>query len=188
MSDNNLGNFFDAENFNDDAGDSDSENWKPVKQFGNELFKKAIDILNLTETICDLLPGDGDDHAEITKRLMLENAMIVPAKIKGALGVDEVYSIVMESAVIIKVNICQLKAQLWACKAIHDVDEKYLEVLYDEIEKFKKIFIQWVSSFDKENDLPDEWHLFNDPALFPDDDEPFDAKGFMENFDPEGDE
>ncbi|MEP7142858.1 MAG: hypothetical protein ABI707_08310 [Ferruginibacter sp.] len=184
MSDDNLGNFFDAENFNDESGESDHESWKPLKIHGNALFKKAIDILNLTETICDVLPDD--EHAEITRRLMLENAMIIPAKIKGALGVDEVYSIVMESAVIIKVNICQLKAQLWACNAIHDIEEKYLDVLKDEIEVFKKIFIQWVSSFDKENDLPDEWHLFNDPATFPDDDEPFDAKDFLENLDPEG--
>lgn len=186
MSDDNLGNFFDAENFNDAGDESNGESWKPVKVYGNELFKKAIDILNLAETICDLLPED--DHAEITKRLMLENAMTVPTKIKGALAVDEVYSIVMESAVIIKVNICQLKAQLWACGALHNIEEKYLDVLKVEIEKFRKIFIQWVGSFDKENDLPDEWHLFNDPGTFPADDEPFDAKGFMENFNPEDDD
>jgi hypothetical protein len=183
MSDDNLGNFFDAENFKDATDDGNGEGWKPVKKFGNELFKKGIDILNLTETICDLLPED--DHADITKRLMLENAMMVPGKIKGALAVNDVYCIVMESAVIIKVNICQLKAQLWACNAIHNIEEKYLDVLQEEIEVFKKIFVQWVTAFDKENDLPDEWHLFNDPATFPVDDEPFDAKGFFENFDPE---
>ncbi|MEP7110081.1 MAG: hypothetical protein ABI760_18950 [Ferruginibacter sp.] len=185
MSTDNPGNFFRSESFNDEDGDNKNENWKPVKIHGNALFKKAIDILNLTETICDVLPED--EHADITRRLMMENAMIVPAKIKGAMAVEEVYSIVMENAVIIKVNICQLKAQLWACDAIHSVEEKYLDVLKDEIESFKKIFIQWVTSFDKENDLPDEWHLFNDPGTFPDDDEPFDAKSFLENFDPDDD-
>ena len=186
MSDNNLGNFFDAENFKNESDDRNSENWKPVKFFGNELFKKGIDILNLTRTICDVLPVD--EHAEITKQLMMENAMLVTSKIKGAMAIDEVYSLVMENAVIIKVNICQLKDQLWACNAIHEVEQKYLDVLNDEIESFKKIFIQWVGSFDKENDLPDEWHLFNDPAKFPEDDEPFDARSFMENFDPEDDD
>jgi hypothetical protein len=186
MSDNNLGNFFDAHNFKDDSDNRNGENWKPVKVFGNELFKKAIDVLNLTKTICDVMPAD--DHAEITRGLMLENAMIVPAKIKGAMAVDDVYSLVMENAVLIKVNICQLKEQLWACNAFHEVDQKYLDVLNDEISAFKKIFIQWVSSFEKENDLPDDWHLFNDPASFPEDDEPFDAGRFLENFDPEDDE
>lgn len=181
MSEDNIGNFFGAENFQD--GENNGDSLKPVKIYGQELFKKAIDILNLTKTICDLLPED--DHADITKRLMMENAMIVPGKIKGAMGVDDVYSIVMESAVIIKVNICELKAQLWACSNIDCVEERYLDVLKDEIDEFKNIFIRWVSSFDKENDLPDEWHLFNDPASFPDDDEPFNAKDFFENFDPE---
>ena len=121
------------------------------------------------KTIGDLL--EEDEHAEITKRLMLENAMIVTTKIKGTLAADEVYSFVMESAVIIKVNISQLKAQLWACGALHNIEEKYLDVLKVEIENCRKIFIQWVATFDKENDLPDEWHLFNNPDTFPADDE-----------------
>ncbi len=164
MSNDNLGNFFNADDF--DSDDENAENWKPIKVNGNALFKKAIEILNLTESLCDVLPDD--DHAAVTKRLMLENAMLVPSKIKGAMGVDEVYSLVMESAVIIKVNIMELKAQLWACSALHGIEEKYVDVLRNEIEAFKKIFIQWVTSFDKENDLPDEWYLFNDPSSFPD--------------------
>ncbi|MEO5891032.1 MAG: hypothetical protein ABIQ31_12305 [Ferruginibacter sp.] len=184
MNDDNLGNFLDAGSF-DEEEDDNSENWKPARIHGRALFKKSIDILNLTETICDVLPDD--DHAEVTRRLMLENATIVPAKIKGAMGMDGVYCILMENAVIIKVNICQLKAQLWACSALHEIEDKYLDVVKTEIDEFKKIFIQWVGSFDKENDLPDEWHLFNDPTSFPDDDEPFDAKSFMANFDPDDD-
>jgi len=186
MSDDNLGNFLRAENFNDREDERNSENWKPVKIYGNALFKKAIEILNITQTICDVLPDD--EHAVVTKQLMMENAMLVPAKIKGATGIDGLYSVLMETAVIIKVNICQLNAQLWACSAIHSIEEKYLDVLRVQIEEFKQIFIQWVTSFDKENDMPDEWHLFNNPANFPDNDEPFDAKSFMENFDPEDDE
>lgn len=62
----------------------------------------------------------------------------------------------------------ELKAQLCACNALHGIEEKYVDVLRNEIEAFKKIFIQWVISFDKKNDLPDEWYLFNDPSSFPD--------------------
>ena len=29
--------------------------------------------------------------------------------------------------------------------------------------------------------MPNEWHLFNDPASFPQDDEPFDAGNFFDN-------
>lgn len=163
-----LGNFLDADDFHD--ADNDNESWKPVKVHAEELFRKSIDILNLTQTICDLLPGEDEG---ITQRLMMENASIIPAKIKGAMAVDEVYSIVMENAVIIKVNICQLKAQLWACSEIHGIEKKYTGILENEIKDFKEIFIKWVSCFDKTNDLPDDWHLFNNPADFPQDDEPF---------------
>ncbi|MBI1780189.1 MAG: hypothetical protein HYR66_02315 [Sphingobacteriales bacterium] len=170
----NPGNFLNADDFRDD--DNENEGWKPIKIHGKELFRKSIDILNTTQTICDLL---SEDDNEVTGRLMMENASIIPAKIKGAMAVDHVYIIVMENAVIIKVNICQLKAQLWACKEIHGVEEKYTEVLKKEIEAFKEIFIKWVSCFDKTNDLPDDWHLFNNPADFPPDDEPFNPEDYF---------
>ena len=162
MTNDNLGNFFNADDFGDDEENEDS--WKPIKVNGNALFKKSIDILNLTQSLCDVLPET--EQAENTKRLMLENSMVVATKIKGAISVDEVYSIVMENAVVIKINIVQLKAQLVACNALHGIEENYLDVLSNEIAVFKKIFILWVKCFDKENDLPDDWYLFNDPSTF----------------------
>ena len=85
------------------------------------MFKKAVAILNLTESLCDVLPDD--DHATVTKRLMQENAMIIPSKIKGVKAVDEIFCTVVESTVIIKVNIIELKAQLWVCNAFNEVEE-----------------------------------------------------------------
>ena len=74
------------------------------------MFKKAIDILNITRTIGDLLAdADGGEH---TARLMIENAVMVPAKIRGVISMDGVCSLEMERAVIIKVNITELKTQL----------------------------------------------------------------------------
>ena len=58
------------------------------------------------------------------------------------------------------------------------VEQTYIDVLRNEIEAFRKIFIDWVAAMDKETDLPDEWHLFNDPANFPEDDEPFNPDSF----------
>lgn len=162
MEDENLGNFFDAFDDNEDS----QETWKPIKIHGNALYKKAIEILNLTVTICDLFVED-DDQSETTKKLMMENALLIPAKIKGGMAIDETYSLVMENAVIIKVNICELKAQLWACEVLHEIDKEYIAVLHNEINLFRQLFVDWVSSFSRDNDLPDEWHLFNDPSTFP---------------------
>jgi hypothetical protein len=186
MSDDNIGRFFDYHDMEDDDEESKSENWKPVKKFGKELYRKSIDILNLAQTMSDMLPDEDDDDPTATKHLIMQNAYLVPAKIQGAMAM-EYYSLMMENAVIIKVNICQLREQLWACKEFHGIEQQYIDVVRNEIEAFRKIFINWVTSIDKENDLPDEWHLFNDPSTFPEDDEPFDPKDFFNNFDPEDD-
>lgn len=160
----NPGNFFSE---GDDWKD-DEDSWKPVKIHGRALYKKAREILNLSMILCDLL--DAEDEDGITQRLILENATKIPAKIRGGMAMDSVYSLVMENAVIIKVNVCELQAQLWACEELHGIDEKYINVLREEIENFKGIFIDWVKSFDKSNDLPDDWYLFNDPTDFNDED------------------
>lgn len=163
MSIDNPGRFFDAEDFDSD----DEDKLKPVNIYGQELYKKAVDILNITTTITDLLPEEPDERIS-TAALMLENAYKIPAKIRGAMGV-EIYSLMMENAVIIKVNIMELKTQLWACEEMHGIEKKYTGVLKNEMAVFKELFIQWIKAFDKTNDLPDDWHLFNDPSTFPDD-------------------
>jgi hypothetical protein len=43
-----------------------------------------------------------------------------------------------------------------------DDDFDYLDLLRNEIEEFRLIFIDWVQSFDKTNDIPDNWGLFYD--------------------------
>jgi len=151
MNDDNIGRFFSYHDMEDD--DAKAESWQPVRQHGKALYRKGIDILNLAQTIADMLPEEDDDPVS-TKSLMMQNAYLVPAKIQGAM-VMEYYSLMMENAVIIKVNICQLREQLWACKEFHGLEQQYIDVLRSEIEEFRKIFVSWVTCFDKENDFPD---------------------------------
>lgn len=148
--------------------DGDENFWKPVRVAGRELYNKSIDILNLSSTICDLL-DDVEDGA-LTQQLVMENAIRIPAKIRGGMAVDDIYSLVMENAVIIKVNIGELKAQLWACEQLNGIEKQYVDLLKDEIEIFKSLFVTWVKCFDRTNDLPDDWWLFNNPDDFPEDD------------------
>lgn len=180
MNDDNIGRFI---NYHDDEDDDEkSENWKPVNQFGKALYRKGIDILNLSQTMCDMLPDDED--AESTKHMIMQNAYLIPAKIKGAMAM-EYYSLMMENAVIVKVNAMELRTALWACSTMHGIEQQYVDVLRNEIETFRELFINWVTAFDKTHDLPDEWHLFNDPASFPEDDEPFDPDDFFKDMDPD---
>ena len=90
---------------------------------------------------------------------------------------------ILDSLSPFKVNAVELRTALWSCSTMHDIEQKYVDVIRDEIENFRKIFINWIGVFDKTNDLPDEWHLFNDPASFPEDDEPFDPNDFFNNQD-----
>ena len=182
MSIDNPGRFFSAGDFDDD----EENKLQPSYIYGKELFKKATDILNITSTITDLLPEEPEEKVS-TIALMLENAHKIRAKIRGAMVMD-LYSLKMENAVIIKVNVMELNAQIWVCEEEHGIEKKYTEILRDEIVAFKELFIQWIKSFDKTNDLPDNWHLFNDPSTFPQDDEPFDPKKYLDNFDPDEDE
>ena len=182
MSIDNPGDFYQAENFGEEKNDN-----QPGSIYGNQLFRKAIDILNITRTISDLLPEDEEETSGTsTKDLMMQNVMAIPGKIKGAMAVD-IYSIKMENAVIIKVNMMELKDQIWVCEEVHDADKQYTQVLTDEIAAFKTIFINWIKSFDKMNDVPDSWHIFNDPASFPED-KPFNAEDFFDNFNPDDEE
>ncbi len=164
MSIDNPGRFFSDEDFDDD----DEDRLKPVNIYGRQLYKKAVDILNITISITELLPEE-QDEISTTKTLMLENAYKIPVKIRGAMAID-IYSLMMEKAVIVKVNVMELKTQLWACEEMHGIEKKYTDVLKNEIAAFKELFIQWIKAFDKTNDLPDDWHLFNDPSTFSDDD------------------
>ena len=96
---------------------------------------------------------------------MIGYASIIPAKIAGAAG--GFYSMQMEKAVIIRINIVDLRNTLWTCLTEEWCSEEYVEMMRAEIEQFRLLFVEWIKSFDKSNDYPDEWHLFNDPDGFP---------------------
>jgi hypothetical protein len=174
---------FDKERFHtDDQG----EQWKyrHVDDCSRNLYNKAREIYKLSRTVTDLFPDD--EHAEYTKGTMIGNATIIPVKIMSAQR--SFYSMQMENAVIIKMNMVELRNTLWMCLAENWCDESYVNMMRAEIEEFRLLFVQWVKSFDKGNDYADEWYLFNDPDSFPNDDQPFDANEFLNNFDPDDDE
>ena len=84
MGDDNIGRFF---NYYDMEGDDKADNRKPVRQYGNALYRKSIDILNLAQTIGDILPEEDDDPLS-AKSLLMQNAYLVPAKIQGAFAME----------------------------------------------------------------------------------------------------
>ena len=71
------------------------------------------------------------------------------------------YILKMENATIIKIHARSLLAQTSSAKFLDLLDERYLQLLRDELETFRSLFRDWIKSFEtgttKEGD---GWGLF----------------------------
>lgn len=121
------------------------------------VLKKAKEILDITEAIVSTI--DQEKDVLMMHEQMLGNAMMLAPKIVGAEGGD-LYSIRMENAVIIRMHARELMTQTTYCKVEELADDDHLELLRQELETFRRLFVDWVKTFDKSNDYPDDWGVF----------------------------
>ncbi|MES2240914.1 MAG: hypothetical protein V4497_11720 [Bacteroidota bacterium] len=153
------------------------------------LYQKAEQIFKITRGLVEIVPVDNDFLQETTVRFMLENAMLISAKIAGAQGV-ELYDLKMENATIIRKAARELYVQAGSLEFEETISDKdYILLLRTEIDEFRLLFIDWVAGFDVWNYIKDNWGLFNPPGVNahdkdPDDDIPFNPDDFL-NFDDE---
>lgn len=136
------------------------------------IYKKAMEIYDLTSKIVDLIPDD-DEHLQSIKGFMLEDASIMAAKIAGAEGGD-LYDIRMECAAIIRKAARDLRTHCTGLEMFDFKETEYLDLVREEIEQFRLLFVEWVASFDKWNYIIDRWGLFNPPGVNYDDYDPDD--------------
>ena len=149
------------------------------------IYQKAELIFQLTRSLVASLP-ENDEYIQNTKHLMLEDAMIIPSKIAGAEGGD-LYSIRMQNAAIIREHAMHLYVQVGSLRFNKNYkDLEYVNLIRNEIDAFKLLFIDWVANFDTSNYFWDDWELFNPPGavaptenLFNDDDNDFDINDFL---------
>ena len=152
------------------------------------IFQKAEQILRLTEGLVQIVPDENEFLQETTVRFMLENAMIIPAKIAGAEGGD-LYDLRMENAAIIRKAARELYVMAGSLRYEEGItDNDYIDLLRNTIDEFRFLFIDWVASFDVWNYIKDSWGLFNPPGVNahdkdPDEDIPFDQNDFFESDD-----
>lgn len=130
------------------------------------LYQKAELIFQLVNSLVASLP-ENDEYIQATKHLMLEDAMLIPAKIAGAEGGD-LYSIRMQNAAIIRDHVMHLYVQVGSLR-FHEAykDLEYVTLIRQEIENFRVLFITWVEGFDTNNHIWDDWRLFNPPGAIP---------------------
>ncbi|MOA10850.1 hypothetical protein D3C78_1307570 [compost metagenome] len=143
--------------FNDDDFDPEAYKREQERIHNLPVFIKAKEIAHITQAICDSIDPQKDLLG--VREGMMENAFLLGAKISGAEGGD-LYTLRMENAVIIKIHARELLTQTTLCRMEELAEDKYLQLLRDEINSFRLLFIEWVSNFDKSNDVPDDWGLF----------------------------
>ncbi len=133
------------------------------------IFVKAELISELVWRFCKTLDESENDHIAFQKDFLLENSVIIPAKIAGAEAAD-IYDIRMENAAIIR----KAAREIYVTVGNLDIfgfkgEEDYIQLIRSEINEFKLLFRKWVKSFDPWNYIVDDWGLFNPPGIEPED-------------------
>ena len=147
-----------------EAGEPDEEALEDIRKEDERIRKMPLmivahQILEITEALMETLPTD--NMSEHYKRIMMEDALTLAPKIASAEGAD-LYTLRMENAVIVKVAARNLLTQTCGLQMMGLSDDRYLNVLRDELDLFRLHFIDWVKSFDKTKDIQDNWGLFYD--------------------------
>lgn len=146
------------------------------------IYKKAMEISDLVDHIVATVEATdiafkNPIEAEMIKHnldFMVQNALIIPAKIAGAADEDMLYDIKMENAAIIRKAARELITDARGIQMHGFKDVEYLDILRKEIEEFRVLFAEWVKTFDCWNYIIDRWGLFNPPGINYDDVEPDD--------------
>jgi hypothetical protein len=129
------------------------------------LFKKGMEIIEVVNQICDLIPED-DEHLLFIKNSMLDDAYKLTVKIAGAEGAD-IYDLRMEAATIIRKAANDLMVQKHALEMFGFEYSGYFDIVRELIEEYRLLFIDWVKGFDQWNYVVDRWGLFNPPGISP---------------------
>jgi len=123
------------------------------------IYKKSLIIRRLTKAVVTMIEEEEDELN--LKQLMLENAYMISSKIAGA-EAGELYSYRLENALDIKRYANELEAEAVLCETKKLGNQDFIKPLKEEIEEFRKMFIEWVDSFDQSKDVEDHWSLWQD--------------------------
>lgn len=115
------------------------------------LYQKAEQIFKITQGLVEIVPTENEFLQATSVRFMLENAMIIPAKIAGAQAV-ELYDLKIENATIIRKAARELSVYAGSLRFEKDnIEKDYIQLLRKEIDEFRLLFIGWVAGFDEWN-------------------------------------
>ncbi|HEY8782702.1 MAG TPA: hypothetical protein VIM16_13850 [Mucilaginibacter sp.] len=120
------------------------------------VYQKAQELFDLAEIIADALKED--KMKEHLAAQMFSNAALVQAKIAGAEGGD-LYSLRMQNAVLIKLAVQDMFNAVSFASMVKINEKDYVDLMRDKVEEFRLVFNDWIRSFDKTYDIPDNWAI-----------------------------
>jgi hypothetical protein len=146
---------------------------RPYKN--SPLYLKSMEIVAVIvslEVLVNDRVADQDNGLDSTERELLQHtiddmgaaSMLISTKIAGAIGAD-FYDIQMENATLIRMHARQLITSIHGLQMFGFDGEEYFQVLRDEIEDLRVLFLDWIATFDPWNYVLDEWGLFNPPGI-----------------------
>ena len=127
------------------------------------IFKKAEEIYQALKTIIDIFPED-NDYLQHLKSNLLEDSMVIQAKISGAEAV-KLYDIKMENAAIIRKAARDIMVGGNTLEMFDFEDAKYYKIIRNLIEEFRILFTEWLEGFNPKHFIVDDWGLFNPPGI-----------------------
>ena len=154
---------WDDDEFKDE--DDEGEGWKPnpTKNACRNLYQQwqqvmivlngAFDSMNIEEKEGGFPPDYWEDH----KGMILGDAYQVAVKIKSSEA--GLYIIRMENASIIRKNAQFIKSSMLTMMSESVIEEDYVKIIRNEIDKFRELFKAWVATFQKD-EYEDEWGLY----------------------------
>jgi len=151
------------DDFDNNEDDWDEEDdFDPKKEYDkiyqHPLMKKAKDILGLTRALVGSLD---EARKELYGGIMMEDCMILSAKFAGAQGI-KAFGLKMEIAVVMKVHAKNLASMTYQLEIEGTHAQEHLELLRVAIEDYRKLFLIWISGFEKDENYDDGWGIFTD--------------------------
>jgi hypothetical protein len=143
--------------FSDDAGQDYETKLDKLKKF--PLYVKSMELLETVDALCASM---SKEDANIYSSILRESAMMIPPKIAGACG-SKSWLICMQNAAIIRYHAEYLTTSTFGLESFTSTDRNYIKVMREDLKDFRKLFKEWVSTFDKMDDdgIEDRWGLFN---------------------------
>lgn len=122
------------------------------------VYQKAKSIQEITEALVNSFDENNfGSKKKICYKMIAQSKKLV-SKIAEAEGGD-IYSLRIENAFQVRGAARELKSMLYMCSIMQLAHEDYTNFLAEEIDSFRILFLDWVASFDKHNDIYDEWHF-----------------------------